>query len=124
MNRYIKLPAHSKYLIIISPEKGKNQPDSPWKKVGRLGTGPLQLSPWPPDPQEVQASVTGLVGVRMMLCPLGREGRGGQEANECKPGSTGCSGGGMKREGPAIRCWGDGTEVGSPNALPGHLPRH
>lgn len=124
MNRYIKLPGHSKYLIIISPEKGKNQADSPWEKVGRLGTGPLQLSPWPLDPQEVQASVTGLVGVRMVLCPLGREGQRDQKANECKSGSTGCSGGGMKREGPAIRCWGDGTEVGSPSALPGHLPRH
>lgn len=41
MNRYVKLLAHSKWSIIIPLEKGKNQADSQWETVGRLGTGPL-----------------------------------------------------------------------------------
>lgn len=43
MNRYMKLLAHSKCLIIISLEKGESQAASPWKEVGRLRTGPSHL---------------------------------------------------------------------------------
>lgn len=54
------------------------------EKLGRLGTGPLQLNPCPPTVRKSTASVTA---------PL-REGRlGVLKANACKSGSTGYSGG-------------------------------